>query len=113
MQKEALDKQIITWMLPGLSPWWIEDGGDDTVAVFLPEPWRESLISPFSGLPLMSDFSRKINTTRRFSGATPLAPGWSLMGEQSRGRRARVSKLSGIKRGNGVLGFFYGGVKVL
>jgi hypothetical protein len=35
------------------------------------------------------------------------------MVKRSRGRRARVSKLSKIKRGNGFLGFLYGGVKAL
>jgi hypothetical protein len=52
MQTEALEKQIITWMLPRLSPGWIEDGGDDTFAVFLPELWKGILDFSFLRAPL-------------------------------------------------------------
>jgi hypothetical protein len=67
MQTEGLEKQIITWMLPGLSPGWIEEGDDDTVVVFLSGPWRESSISSSPELPLTQDFTRRTSKTRRSS----------------------------------------------
>jgi hypothetical protein len=59
MQTEALEKQIITWMLLGLSPGCIEDGSDDTVVVFLPDWWNGIFDFSFLRAPLDARLHQK------------------------------------------------------
>jgi hypothetical protein len=75
MQTEALEKQIITWMLLGLSPGCIEDGGDDTVAIFLPDSWKGIFDFSFLRAPLDASPER---LARR--GAPPERLGWLRSG---------------------------------